>query len=90
MSLAVEARGQVYMVTAMKRLSLLSAQLCGRVLGWFARRALINSLSVSRQQVSKDGGERNEEEMVLLVSHLASVCMDHVELYRALPRRSIR
>ena len=59
-------------------------------LGWFPRRALIDSHSVSRQRVSKDGGEQNEEEMVLLVSHLASIRMDDVELCWTLPRGSIR
>ena len=58
-------------------------------LGWFPRRALIDFRSVSRQRVSKDGGEQNEEEVVLLVSHLASIRMDDVELCWALPGRSV-
>ena len=59
-------------------------------LGWFPRRALIDFRSVSRQRVSKDGGEQNEKEMVLLVSHLAPIRMDNAELCWTLPRGSIR
>jgi len=44
------------------------------------KRALIDSHSVFRQRVSKDGGEQSEKEMVLLVSHLASIRVDDVEL----------